>query len=132
MSFPVPQGVLWPSWLLVAIAALFEAYTAFIVKYRFNELGELNIKSIRSIFEYLIPFFSSPLLLLGVVTFGTAPVLWFIALNRLDLSVAYPVLVSLHLIFVLGFGLFFLEEALTTFKVLGIMCILAGLLFLTR
>ena len=117
------------SWGLVFLSALFDSYAAFIVKTQFNKLGKMDFSSFKSIFEYLLTFFHNPILLSAVVAFVAAPGMWFIALNRLNLSVAYPVLVGFHLIFVLIFGVIFLKEDMTTSKAIGTSLILIGMLF---
>ena len=117
------------SWGLVFLSALFDSYAAFIVKTQFNKLGKMDFSSFKSIFEYLLTFFHNPILLSAVIAFVAAPGMWFIALNRLNLSVAYPVLVGFHLIFVLIFGVIFLKEDMTTSKAIGTSLILIGMLF---
>lgn len=117
------------SWGLVFLSALFDSYAAYIVKTQFNKLGKIDFSSFKSIFEYLLTFFHNPILLTAVVAFVAAPGMWFIALNRLDLSIAYPVLVGFHLIFVLVFGVFLLNEDMTISKGIGCCLILLGMFF---
>ncbi|MES2681005.1 MAG: EamA family transporter [Bacteroidota bacterium] len=111
---------------LIFCSALFDSYAAFIVKTKFNELGHLDFTSARSFFAYIFNLLKSPLLLSAVVAFVAAPGLWFLALNRLDLSVGYPILVGFHLLFVLIFGVFLLNEVLSVNKIIG-----TGLIFLS-
>ena len=121
--------VLWSGWFLVFLSALFDSYAAFIVKKQYNQLGEIDYKTFKGFTEYMWVFVQSPILLTAVVTFVAAPALWFLALNRLELSVAYPVLVGLHLIFVLIAGMFFLGEPITMGKGVGTALIFASLFF---
>ena len=114
-------------WGLVALSALFDSYASFIVKAKFNELGRLDYSSWQSVGKYLVSFAKAPILLTAVMTFLLAPILWFVALNRLDLSRAYPVLVGLHLIFILIMGVAFLGEPMTTKKAIGTLMVLASL-----
>ena len=87
-------------WFLIFLAALFDSYASYVVKYKFNEQGEMKFDSINSFFSYFRPLLCSPFFLSGLVLFCLAPILWFFALNKIDLSIGYPVLVSFHLIFV--------------------------------
>ncbi len=120
------------SWGFVFLSAFFDSYAAFVVKRRFNELGMIDFSSFDLFLRYVSVFIKSPLLLTAVFTFVAAPGLWFLALNRLDLSVGYPVLVGFHLLFVLFFGIFLLREALSASKVIGLIFLLASMYFLFR
>lgn len=120
------------SWGLIILSALFDSYAAFIVKWKFNQLGPFDCRSTGAILNYLGKFIHSPLLFTAVVTFCLAPGLWFFALNRVQLSVGYPTLVGFHLIFVMIFGLLFLGEPLSQTKTVGLLFIFLSLYFLFK
>jgi multidrug transporter EmrE-like cation transporter len=117
------------SWGLIFLSALFDSYAAFIVKTQFIKLGKIDFSSFKSVLKYLYVFFQNPILFTAIITFFAAPALWFIALNRIDLSVGYPVLVGFHLVFVLIFGIVFLSEGMTVNKAIGCFLILLSLYF---
>lgn len=118
------------SWLLIILSALFDSYAAFIVKLKFNELGPMPYHSLPAFLDYVMKFLKNPWLATAVATFVTAPGLWFLALNRVNLSVGYPTLVAFHLVFILVFGLCFLGEVLTVHRVIGIILVTLSLYFL--
>lgn len=118
------------SWGLIIVSALCDSYAAFIVKVKFNELGPIDFSSLRNFMRYFWEFVKSPLLLTAAITFIVAPVLWFLALNRIDLSVGYPGLVGFHLVFIITFGLFFLGEPMTARKWAGIVLVAISFWFL--
>lgn len=120
------------SWGLIILSALFDSYAAFVVKWKFNQMGPIDFNSTRHVFDYLSRFVQSPFLMTAVVTFCLAPGLWFFALNRVQLSVGYPTLVGFHLIFILIFGIFFLNEPLTARKATGVLLVLSSLYFLFK
>ena len=120
------------SWGMIFLSALLDSYAAYIVKYKFNEMGKIDFSSFKAVFDYLWKFIQSPLLLTGVLAFICAPGIWFIALNRVDLSVGYPVLVVFHLIFVFLSGVFLLGEDMNPNKLIGTALILASLFFFYR
>jgi len=97
------------SWGLIFVASGFNAYASFIVKLRFNQLGEMDLRSIKKILYYLFNFLKSPIVLTAVVTFLLSPIFWFAALNKIDLSVAIPVQFSMHLLLVLTFSVLLLK-----------------------
>lgn len=117
----------WSSWGLVILSAVCDSYAAYVVKHKFNMQGQMDWSSFAAIKAYLWEFIQSPLLLTAIVTFIAAPALWFFALNRLDLSVAYPVLVALHLVLVMLTGALLLGEDVNGFKVAGTVLLMASL-----
>ena len=117
------------SWGLVVLSALFDSYAAFIVKSQFNLLGKIEYSSLSSVLSYLSKFIKNPLLITAVITFIVAPVFWFFSLNRLDLSIAYPVLISFHLLFIIILSVFFLGENMTWFKIIGTALVFTSLFF---
>lgn len=120
------------TWGFIFFAALFDSYASLVVKLKFNELGHIDYSSFRSVFAYIVKFVQSPLLVTALIAFVSAPALWFFALNRIDLSIGYPVLVGFHLIFVLVFGIVFLGEGVTLNKILGVCCVFLSLYFFYR
>lgn len=111
------------SWGLIILAALFDSYASLIVKSRFNQLGQINFNSFKSILNYIFEFLKNPILLTAIIAFVSAPVLWFFALNKINLSVGYPVLVGFHLIFIFFFSIFILGESMSLQKLLGILLV---------
>jgi multidrug transporter EmrE-like cation transporter len=117
-------------WFLIFLAALFDSYASYVVKYKFNEMGDIKLNSFHSIISYLRPLLLSPFFLSGIFLFILAPILWFFALNKIDLSVGYPVLVTFHLIFVYLLSFLLLEENFNLYKLFGsILLIISVFLF---
>ena len=117
-------------WFLIFLAALFDSYASYVVKYKFNEMGDIKLNSFHSIISYLRPLLLSPFFLSGIFLFILAPILWFFALNKIDLSVGYPVLVTFHLIFVYLLSFLLLAENFNLYKLFGsILLIISVFLF---
>ena len=114
---------------LIALSAVLDSYAAFVVKLKFNELGKIDFSSFAGFFGYMANFFKSPLLLSGIVAFVCAPGIWFLVLNKIELSIGYPILVGFHLVFVLVFGVIFLDEGFTFNKLMGTLLIFLSLYF---
>lgn len=119
-------------WVLVLLASLCETYAALTAKLRFNEVGDIDFNSLALFTEYVGVFFQSPLLLTGLIAFFLAPVAWFLALNRIELSIGYPVLVILHLVFGGIFAVSFLGEAFNLSKLIGFAFVLLSLYFFRK
>ncbi len=123
------MSTFFSTWGLIVCSAILDSYAAFIVKTKFNELGKIDYHSLSGLLNYFSNFFKSPLLLSGVVAFVAAPGLWFLALNKVDLSLGYPILVVFHLFFVFIFGVFLLGESLDPNKIIGTVLIFISLFF---
>ncbi|MBH45149.1 MAG: hypothetical protein CMC93_00855 [Flavobacteriaceae bacterium] len=119
-------------WFLIFLAALFDSYASYVVKYKFNEMGDIKLNSLHSIISYLRPLLLSPFFLSGVLLFMLAPVLWFFALNKIDLSIGYPVLLSFHLIFVFLISFVLLNENINLYKISGVILLLFSIFLFYR
>jgi undecaprenyl phosphate-alpha-L-ara4N flippase subunit ArnF len=64
-------------------------------------------------------------LMLGLTAFGSSAVFWLVALSRLPLSTAYPV-VSLSYVLVLGFGMLLLGERPSVVTWAGALLVMSG------
>ncbi|MFN9800241.1 MAG: hypothetical protein ACK54P_09525 [Bacteroidota bacterium] len=117
------------TWGLIILSAFFDSYAAYVVKTKFNELGHIQFTSFRAVWDYMIQFIRTTNIALAVIGFVAAPGLWFLALNRVELSIGYPTLVGFHLLFVLAFGIFALDETFTPNKAIGMALVLASLYF---
>ena len=117
------------SWGLVFFSALLDSYAAYVVKTKFNELGAIEYHSFSGFVDYIMKFVRSPWLLTALVAFVTAPALWFLALSKIDLSIAYPVLVGFHLLFILVFAIGMIGERMTVYKLIGTVLVLSSLYF---
>jgi multidrug transporter EmrE-like cation transporter len=117
---------------LIILSALLDSYAAFVVKTRFNEFGHFDYSSVKGFFLYLYKLLKSPLAFSALIAFVMAPGFWFLALNRLDLSIGYPILVGFHLLFVFVFGYFLLHESMNTNKLIGCGLALLSIYFYYR
>jgi multidrug transporter EmrE-like cation transporter len=67
----------------------------------------------------------------GLALYGLSSIFWIIALSKTDLSYAYPFL-SLGYILVILFSYFLLHEPLSIYRIIGIACIIVGLLVIAH
>ena len=68
----------------------------------------------------------------GIFSFGLALVAYNMVLTRLNLSVAYPIMVSMGLIIVVLVSYFVLSESITWIQVVGFVLIIAGVWMVAR
>ena len=79
----------------------------------------------------LAPFLSWSYLL-GIFCFATNLACYSLALRKLKLSLAYPLMVSLGYLVILALAWFWFGERLTFLQYVGIVLILAGVWFVVR
>ncbi|MDM0075116.1 SMR family transporter [Variovorax sp. J2P1-59] len=94
-------------------------------------LGSISMASVTSLFSAVLAAAIQPWILLGLVCYGISVGLWVVALTRVDVSVAYPMLSMGYVVAALLAWQFF-GEALTPGRVLGIAIILVGVVVLSR
>ncbi|MFC0216249.1 EamA family transporter [Paenibacillus chartarius] len=72
----------------------------------------------------------SPYILLGIVCYGAATVLWLSILSRLPLSVAYPMQSAAYVVALL-IAAFVLREVVPPHRWIGVMVILSGIVIVS-
>jgi len=70
-------------------------------------------------------------LIIGLSFYALSMVFWLYVLSKMQLSKAYP-MVSLGYVFTMFLGYFLLNESLSAFKLIGIMLIICGVIFISR
>lgn len=75
---------------------------------------------------------AQPMFVTGVICYAVAAILWFRVLATEDLSLSYPLFVSLTFILVTLGAAFFFKEHISWHRALGISVILAGFLLTVR
>ncbi|MBU0935173.1 MAG: EamA family transporter [Spirochaetes bacterium] len=72
-----------------------------------------------------------PAILIGAVCYVSGFVIWLNVLKILPLSIAYP-FSSISYVAIIFASALFLGEALSLYKVIGMVCIIAGVFFISR
>lgn len=78
-----------------------------------------------------LAIFLSPMVLLGLFSFGVSAIVWLFVLAKIPLSSAYP-FVSLGIIVTVFAGFYLFGESLTPFKVIGTGFIVLGILMVAK
>ncbi|WP_270584011.1 EamA family transporter [Bacillus smithii] len=108
------------NFVLILVNTLILVSGQFLWKYGMMKSGQ-SFSSLLGILKLLL----SPYILTGLILYGAATVLWLFILSKVPLSVAYPIQ-SLAYVFAL-FGAYFLfGETLTSWKIAGVLLIVAG------
>jgi len=117
-------------WILVLCSACFDSFAAIVVKRQLNLVPAPQWTSLRSVFEFGLRMISSLELVIGLILFVSAPAMWFLALQRLPLTTAYPVLVAIHLLLVLVGGWYVLSEQVSVAKAVSCVLLIASIVLM--
>jgi len=107
--------------LIINVLLLLTGQTVW--KIGLDKLGGLRM-------DNLVQVLYSPLILLGIVIYGIATVLWLAVLSRLPLSIAYP-LQSLAFVLGLAVAFFLFHEVVPLNRWIGALIIICGIAVLS-
>ncbi|KZR70114.1 4-amino-4-deoxy-L-arabinose-phosphoundecaprenol flippase subunit ArnE [Prochlorococcus marinus str. MIT 1313] len=85
-----------------------------------------------SVFDSIAFLIGSPRFLSACVVYAAATLLWVVVLTQFNLSVAYPVVISLSVLFTVLIGVIVFSEPLTIYGVLGLGSVVIGIMFLAK
>ncbi len=113
----------------VLISILFNVSGQYSIKLGLNKFGAIEINN--TIITTFSKIIIHPNIMLGLVFYIISAFSWLIALSKLDLSVAYPML-SIGYVILMLVSYFFLNESLGINKILGTLLIVGGIIFISR
>lgn len=116
--------------VFVLLSVFMSATGQVLLKIGANRLGSLFVNR-ADISKDLIKIFSTPEVLAGICFFVAGFLLWIKVLTREELSYTYPMTSISYVIIVLYSYLIF-KETLTVNKVLGMILIISGVIFINR
>ncbi len=106
-----------------------------------NVCGHLFLKAgmnkigIISVDQLLISFpkiFTTPFVILGLLSYVSSVGMYMVVLSRIDISYAYPLMMGLGYVLIVLFSWQIFSEPFSTFKWIGILLILIGVFFLGK
>ncbi|WP_041537664.1 EamA family transporter [Carboxydothermus hydrogenoformans] len=89
---------------------------------------ELSLASLAGI-KYFLTLFLQPYIIFGFLFYAVSSILWMFVLSKVDLSLAYPML-SFGYVLVLVISKFFLHEAVSLQRWIGVFLICGGMILL--
>jgi len=107
--------------IILSLAILLNATANILVK-----LGMRRIGPAEGVMDIARKAITRPELFAGIVSFILAFVAYSFILTRLNLSIAYPIMISMSLVIVVMVSQFFLKEAITPFQIAGFLLIIFG------
>lgn len=108
-------------YLILGAAIILNATANILIK-----VGMSRITENEGGLQILMAALSQPVFWGGLFSFGLALGAYSLVLSRLNLSVAYPIMVSMGLVIVVLVSYFFLKENITLLQITGFVLIIAG------
>lgn len=112
--------------MLVLVCAFTSACSSFLLRSSIEAIGGFTFEV-----SSFVKLGLNPVFLLGVILYGIAGIFWFRVLSTEELSIAYPVFISLVFFMVTSGAIMFFQEALTVMKVMGLLVIVSGIIIVT-
>jgi drug/metabolite transporter (DMT)-like permease len=107
-------------YLLVILLAATNTCSNILIKIGANKVDGINFKLLTNWF-----------LIIGLTLFGLGFILWVFILNKVQLSIAAPIM-SLAYVFIMIASYLLFKEPITGVKVIGVILILFGVVFITK
>ena len=118
------------SWGFVILSTVLSALAVFFIKLIFNQFGAIPFNTYNAFVEYFQLFLKSPIAICGILFYLFSPLLWFFALSRLEITMVYPISVSLHLLLTAIIAVLLLGEQITINKIIAMVLILISVFLL--
>lgn len=114
------------TWGLIIIAAIVDVISIIIIKSRLNLLGPVKYTSIIDVVVYCINVIKTPQTFFASVLLVLSPIFYGLALSKINLSLAYPLIVAFSAILLVITSYFYLGENITFKQILGTILIISG------
>jgi multidrug transporter EmrE-like cation transporter len=118
------------SFSLIITGVLLNAIAQLALKASVREMGEIKL-SLTGAWPVTQQLMLEPSLWFGLLCYGVSVIIWILALSRVDVSIAYPML-SIGYIVNAIFAWYLFGEALTVERLTGIGVIILGVYILAR
>ena len=130
MTQSISQNMTWAAFALVMTGVLLNAIAQLALKASVNETGVIGI-DFHSIVSSAGSLAFNAWLWLGLICYAVSVVVWILALSRVDVSIAYPMLSIGYIVNALVAWRLF-DEPMNIGRVVGIGIIILGVYVLAR
>ncbi len=118
------------SFLLIITGVMLNAVAQLALKAGVRHMGPIAL-SMNQVIPVSLRLMSEPYLWLGLACYGISVVVWILALSRVDVSIAYPML-SLGYVVTAFAAWWLFGESLGSMRLVGIGIIIVGVYILAR
>jgi multidrug transporter EmrE-like cation transporter len=130
MTESIGHSMTWAAFALVLIGVLLNAVAQLALKASVNDTGIINL-DLQSLLSSAGGLASNLWLWLGLACYAISVVVWILALSRVDVSIAYPMLSIGYIVNAIAAWHLF-DEPMNIGKVAGIGIIIVGVYILAR
>ena len=130
MTESISQSMTWAAFALVLTGVLLNAVAQLALKASVNDTGIINL-DMQSLLSSAGSLASNLWLWLGLICYAISVVVWILALSRVDVSIAYPMLSIGYIVNAIAAWHLF-DEPMNLGKVAGIGIIIVGVYILAR
>jgi multidrug transporter EmrE-like cation transporter len=116
---------------IILSGVLLNSVAQLLLKAGARAIGSVSMTSSASLVSAVMGAATQPWIALGLLCYFVSAGLWVVALTRVDVTIAYPML-SLGYVIAAVFAWQLFGEQLTAMRVLGILIILVGVVVLAR
>ena len=120
-----------PYYLYIAGTVAFTVYGQIILKWRIGVYGQLPVSPSDKIL-FLLKALLDPYIFSGLVAAFVASLFWMAAMTKFDVSLAYPLITAGLTLATVFMAVVILSEPISINKVLGVVLIISGVLFMIR
>jgi len=113
-------------YLFFAISVLSTVMAHLCFKRGVLKLGEINFS-----FSGLLHIIQNSWILLGGVLFVISFLTWLAIISKLQLNVAYPIIISIEAVLVSSASWLLFHEYLSWVQILGIVCVILGIILIS-
>lgn len=120
-------------WILLIIALTLNATANILMKLGSARLekAEHALATDASLLEKGLAYATNPYLVCGIVLFGMNVLFYIAAIKKINLSIAYPIMMSGGVLIITLFSIIQLKEYLNAFQFAGIALITIGMVLVT-
>ena len=130
MTHSLGQSMTWAAFALIMTGVLLNAIAQLALKASVSDTGIINL-DMQSLLSSAGSLASNLWLWLGLICYGISVIVWILALSRVDVSIAYPMLSVGYIVNAIAASHLF-NEPLGLGKVIGIGIIILGVYVLAR
>ena len=116
------------TWGLIIVAATIDVVAVVIIKNRLNFLGAVKYTGTLDVLSYCFNVIRTPHTFIASLLLVLSPIFYGLALSKIDLSLAYPLIIAVSSIFLISVSYFYLGENLTTKQIIGTLLIVSGVI----
>lgn len=111
-------------YLLLIVALVLNASANILMKIGAEKLG--TIRGL-SFYQLAFRFGTNYTLILSMTIFALSAVVYVLALTKVNISIAYPLITSGSLLIISLFSFFYLKESITLSHILGVILVITGM-----